>query len=328
MQRRIVSPKSRRKSRELEKATDNAMEKKKREESGYEALASSLSNIAADGKLGKATIQPLYRKFGSLNHRYLLFLQDELSELEESLRLLDNADAAMRTLNLPPVQTDAETKGEPQRRILPSSRRAPRDRELEYHRSSLIARIGSKLEQYNTALTTFTNLEKSLPAAVQPSIAQYRSYVDKTDIVVQNEVKFLEFPADLVAVSRNYKKQEWSKLPSGLAGSTVTALAIAIAAAVAVPILTFQVISNFFGRMFITVLVAGGILNNVMTKGLIGPKVVLRQESAAVAGVFMGLMGLVALVVRTNLPSPAPAPVPVPVPVVTAIPVPSLIPTA
>lgn len=100
---------------------------------GYELLASQLSTRADVDGTG---IKPLYRRFEALNHRLLLHLQDELSELEEQLHRLDHADTQSR-------RTD--------RHIIPASRRAAAiaGGELQWHKTDVLGRIGFKLAQYS-----------------------------------------------------------------------------------------------------------------------------------------------------------------------------------
>lgn len=99
---------------------------------------SSASNIGYRSSLlePEPTIQPIYRRFKAMNHRLLLHLQDELSELEEQLHRLDTADTQTRRL---------------QNRILPASRRAEAlaGGELQSHKTEILAKIGFKLGQYS-----------------------------------------------------------------------------------------------------------------------------------------------------------------------------------
>jgi hypothetical protein len=80
----------------------------------------------------------MYRKFEQLNHRILLHLQDEISELEEELRYLDECIAQMS-----PVSKE----GRPQ----PASRRVESRQggELHWRRTNLLGRIYLKLGQYS-----------------------------------------------------------------------------------------------------------------------------------------------------------------------------------
>lgn len=92
--------------------------------------------------LAHIQIKPLYRKFEALNHRILLHLQDELSELEEQLHRFDTADTQTRRL---------------QNRILPASRRAEllAGGELQWHKANVLGKIGHKLEQYSRSCILF-----------------------------------------------------------------------------------------------------------------------------------------------------------------------------
>lgn len=83
-----------------------------------------------------ASLKPIYRRFEALNHRMLLHLQDELSELEEQLHRLDT--------------TDTQTRRLPSR-ILPASRRAEHlaGGELQWHKADILGKIEFKLGQYS-----------------------------------------------------------------------------------------------------------------------------------------------------------------------------------
>lgn len=108
---------------------------------GYELLASRLSDSRASEQQSPS-VKPLYRKFAALNHRLLLYLQDELSELEEQLQLLDQADTQSRVIDM---------RGH----IVPASRRlaAQAGGELQWHKTDILGKIGFKLAQYSTSLS-------------------------------------------------------------------------------------------------------------------------------------------------------------------------------
>lgn len=102
---------------------------------GYELLAARLSTRSPDSEDG-TIIKPMYRKFEALNHRVLLHLQDELSELEDHLQRLDRADTQAR---------------QHERMIVPASRReaAQAGGELQWHKTDVLGKIGYKLTQYS-----------------------------------------------------------------------------------------------------------------------------------------------------------------------------------
>ena len=107
---------------------------------GYELLATRLSSYNNSLEIEDGAIKPIYRKFGALNHRLLLHLQDELSELEEQLHRLDNQDTQFRRVG-------------PAGRVVPASRRAAamQGGELQWHKTDVLGRIGFKLAQYSTS---------------------------------------------------------------------------------------------------------------------------------------------------------------------------------
>lgn len=97
--------------------------------SGYDLLASSISSRP------NALLTPIYRKFETLNNRILLYLQDEISEMEEGLKELDNAitqEEGYRT---------ASRRSDP---MYPS--------QLKWQRQDLMCRIFSKVEQYSWSI--------------------------------------------------------------------------------------------------------------------------------------------------------------------------------
>ncbi|KAK4149193.1 hypothetical protein C8A00DRAFT_19089 [Chaetomidium leptoderma] len=161
---------------------------------GYELLAAKLSTsdpwAARRGSSGTSdgvdgpSIKPIYRKFEALNHRLLLHLQDELSELEEQLHRLDTADTQTRRL---------------QNCILPASRRAEfmAGGELQWRKTDMLGKIGFKLGQYNHTLDAFTKT-LNLPSASMGDIEDYRTYLATHNPIAEIETRFLD-PADDLA---------------------------------------------------------------------------------------------------------------------------------
>ncbi|CAK7227777.1 hypothetical protein SCUCBS95973_006656 [Sporothrix curviconia] len=146
-------------------------------------------SMAASYNLPPApTIKPLYRKFEALNHRILLHLQDELSELEEQLHRLDTADTQTRRL---------------QNSILPASRRAEvlTGGELQWHKTDVLGKIGYKLGQYNHVLSSFTETQH-LASPTLSDIRDYRTYLDTQQPIAEIETRFLDASEDLVTLAR------------------------------------------------------------------------------------------------------------------------------
>lgn len=108
--------------------------------SGYGFLASRLSSSRDDNH---AHIPPLYRRFENVNHRVLLYLQDEIAQMEEDLRVLDEYEEMHRV-------AVAEQEGTA---VLPDSRRVDVQAQfhspLHYRRLSLMEGLVYKTEQYS-----------------------------------------------------------------------------------------------------------------------------------------------------------------------------------
>ncbi|KAL5353967.1 hypothetical protein ACLOAV_000052 [Pseudogymnoascus australis] len=240
--------------------------------SGYDALATHLT-----------TSPPVYRRFATLNHRLLLHMQDELSELEVHLASLDAADAASRTLSLPPTPSSAMAKS-PGRRSRegrremkththPSSRRAAAQHpsQLDHHRADLLARVGYKMAQYNATLTSFAKTSR-LPVAEEADVDAYRAFLANTQPVVHEEARFLDQGGDLVSLA---PPPPPAPTPASVAPAdsvqhnlspppthyqqphTQRALMLAALASILLPVLMFTVVPNFVGRIAVAVLVAG-----------------------------------------------------------------------
>jgi len=109
---------------------------------GYELLASQL----ASRNLDEDKVRPVYRRFEHLNHRILLHLQDEIAEMEEELRILDESIAQM-------------TPATKENVLQPASRRAEArfGSDLHFRRTEVLGRIFVKLGQYSEAPTNPTS---------------------------------------------------------------------------------------------------------------------------------------------------------------------------
>ncbi len=107
--------------------------------SGYDQLASSIHSNNEEFP------RPIYRKFESLNNRMLLYLQDEISEIDERLRELD--------------KQENQYYGD-----RPASRRAKARflSHVQWYRMDLLNRSFAKVEQYSMDVTESDNIFKSL----------------------------------------------------------------------------------------------------------------------------------------------------------------------
>ncbi|KAK2628779.1 hypothetical protein QTJ16_001882 [Diplocarpon rosae] len=263
---------------------------------GYELLALKLSFSATRNDTAPQ-IQPIYRKFEALNHRLLLHLQDELSELEEQLQHLDHADTQSRVV-------DAHGH------IAPASRRlaAYAGGELEWRKTDVLGRIGYKLAQYNQALASFQSTQSLAPPDME-DVAHYRAYLRTEQPIAEGETRFLDPVDDLVSVSLERRSHSGPSVSSLFSDSSSTSsfllpplipnrhtdplsdstpnlnptaepllpLITALATSVLLPLFAFTVIPGFVGRMAVAALVAVFVL------------AVLGQTEALGAGPSLGL---------------------------------------
>lgn len=284
---------------------------------GCELLASRLSAFPGSDNENGGRIKPMYRKFEALNHRLLLHLQDELSELEEQLHRLDHADTQSR-------RTDRHGY------IIPASRRlaAQAGGELQWHKTDVLGKIGYKLNQYNQALSSF-NSTQSLNHPDAEDIEQYRTYLQTEQPIAEAETHFLDPTDDLVSIySDNLAPPPFlrtSHAPSSTVSSSeissqvsssvapppspvraapqpelqpmLPGLATAIAIAILVPIITFSVIPGFIGRLTVAMLVAVFMVGGLVQSGIVQRNMLLGKESLTCAGIYVGVMTVIAGIV-------------------------------
>ncbi|CAO2654411.1 Nn.00g111440.m01.CDS01 [Neocucurbitaria sp. VM-36] len=232
---------------------------------GYELLADKLSEPPkGDGKrLQAGVIVPMYRKFEHLNHRVLLHLQDEICELEEELRYLDECIAQT---------TPRDEAGH----AYPASRRgdARYGGELHYRRTELLGRIFQKLGQYNQALSSFNNLLKDLDPASPEDTHAYRAWMEKREPIDDLESRFLERKHDLLAVSRRPSVST----PRGAGHHSAAVFPLTLV----LPLMAFAIVPNLLGRLFVLMLIGGVELKLVMsTPELLGFMSVQEWTTAA-----------------------------------------------
>ncbi|KAF2134570.1 hypothetical protein P153DRAFT_362327 [Dothidotthia symphoricarpi CBS 119687] len=243
---------------------------------GYELLADKLNKSSkSNGHLPRVGhIAPLYRKFGNLNHRVLLHLQDEISELEEELRYLDESIA----------QTSSRDEAG---HIHPASRRgdARNGSELSCKRTELLGRIFQKIGQYNKALSSFSNVINNLEPASTEDIRSYRKWMEKRAPIDHAESRFLERKDDLVKVSRTKPANARDEQPH----SAVVWLPLVLV----LPLMAFAMVPNLLGRLFVLLLIgATEIMLVTSTPGLMNFMTV--QEWTGIASIYFGVMALLA----------------------------------
>ncbi|KAF9696823.1 hypothetical protein EKO04_005250 [Ascochyta lentis] len=210
---------------------------------GYELLAHKLSELKKEGHSNKEdTVVPAYRKFEQLNHRVLLHLQDEISELEEELRHLDH-DIAQAS---PGGQTGHHH---------PASRRGDglHGNELHRRRIDVLGRVYQKLEQYNRALSAFSDI-KNLPSARPLDVDRYRAWMKQRNPIHEAESRFLERQADLVA----FPPRGEADVGYGVGTNQHAAMWLPL-----LPLMAFSVVPSLLGRIMVIALISAAGLRMV-----------------------------------------------------------------
>ncbi|KAK0836058.1 hypothetical protein LTR73_000559 [Friedmanniomyces endolithicus] len=202
---------------------------------GYELLALELS-------ASESLVKPLYRKFEYLNHRILLHLQDELSELEEQLRTLDEIIAQMDPAAPESPRSPTSRRGE-----------AYSGTAIHHQRTSLLGRIFLKTEQYNRAMTAYTSMASNATKAPNENIETYRQWMDKHTPIHAVESLFLQHTRDLIAPHSKPAPAFSHQHPTKPA-----ALAAYLPVALMLPLLLFSIIPTLAGRLAVTALIAAG----------------------------------------------------------------------
>ncbi|KAL5441497.1 hypothetical protein PMIN05_004431 [Paraphaeosphaeria minitans] len=245
---------------------------------GYELLADKLSQGSEDSqaKLGKEAVVPMYRKFERLNHRVLLHLQDEIAELEEELRYLDECVAQCSPIDNAGRHHPASRRGD-----------ARYGGELHYRRTELLGRIYLKLGQYNSALTSFTTMVKMLDPANAEDVQAYRSWMEKRTPIEHAETRFLEHKKDLLRVSE------------GVSASTVGGVTARQSAAIwlplvlVLPLMAFAIVPGLLGRLVVLSLTGVAVMKILAsTKELMD--MMTAREWTCCFSVYYGFMALLA----------------------------------
>ncbi|KAJ5341412.1 hypothetical protein N7541_010536 [Penicillium brevicompactum] len=247
--------------------------------SGYGLLASQLTTSSEE----KDGLPPLYRRFESINHRVLLHLQDEISQMEEDLQTLDEYEEMHRF-------STAEQEGT---KPLPASRRRDSQAQvyssLHYRRMDLMSALVVKTEQYNSALCAYSKVLQTLPAAPEPDITKYRTWMKRQHPIASIESKFLDHRTDLVSLTRTASNAQ----PS-VAAPVYVAIIIA-SGALLLPLLAFNMIAEFSGRL-VVVTVMGGAAAAIAANYSAGvDSLVDSRDGWRCATIYFGFMTLAAM---------------------------------
>lgn len=214
---------------------------------GYSELASRISSQE------DAVLKPVYRKFETLNNRVLLYLQDEIAEIEAELEQLDAS-----------IVREEQCLG---RSRCPASRRAEAKApsQLQWHRKNLLDRCASKIDTYSECLprsrdsipkltsdlpdrtlSSYSNLTQSFAPSLRSDVKTYRRWIMKHNLIAKPEVQFLSHDNDLVTVSQNRQHSN----PTSLKYSPVT-----ISLTILTTIIVFKFVPQFFARLVMSAVI-------------------------------------------------------------------------
>ncbi|PZD46972.1 PAT1 domain containing protein [Pyrenophora tritici-repentis] len=213
---------------------------------GYELLANELTASSRAKASSRKGLVPMYRKFEHLNHRVLLHLQDETCELEEELRQLDECIAQISP-------RDAEGYE------YPASRRsdARYGSDMHFKRTELLGRIFQKLEQYNKALSSFSNMSKELDRPTTKDIKAYRDWMDENEPLDYAESQFIERDSDLVAIPRK------APIKTAPVADQDQSAAVWFPLTLVLPLMAFATVPSLVGRLLVLVAIVGAELKLV-----------------------------------------------------------------
>nr|POE48134.1 hypothetical protein CFP56_01462 [Quercus suber] len=245
---------------------------------GYEQLALELASTSSP-------VQPIYRKFEYLNHRILLHLQDELSELEEQLRTIDEIIA-----QLEPTSMDISTQRSS------SSRRGDTysGAEIHHRRTNLLGRIFLKTEQYNRAMKSYSDMNRNFAAVNSEQVDLYRAWLTKHSPVHEVETRFLNQTPDLIVPGGTIPLRATRHPPQPVDEMSKWQAACAtLPIALMLPVLLFSAIPSAMGRVLVVTLIAIGAFLTAATNPRLRALASVREWVVA-GGLYVLVMAAVA----------------------------------
>ncbi|MCJ1477072.1 hypothetical protein MMC13_005743 [Lambiella insularis] len=221
-------------------------------------------------KGASAPVKPVYRKFESLNNRALLCLQDDISDLETRLHHIDQAIAA------------AGNDGK--RKEMSANGEIDESRHLRWQRRELIGQILTNLDQYNRALSSYSDVTKQVNDAAPTDIEAYKAWMSEHSSTNDTQ-NILDYHKDLITIDSRHRRQSTnSERP-----------AIATGFAILMTIIAFKITPQFLSR-----LVVGMIIGVAMScSGLPSTNADLNhlQESGKRIAIYAAVMIILALAV-------------------------------
>ncbi|KAL8688368.1 MAG: hypothetical protein Q9218_005707 [Villophora microphyllina] len=239
-----------------------------RKKRGYTQLASTVSSQ------DDAVLMPVYRKFETLNNRILSYLQEEIMELEASLEELDA------------VITSEERSQKDAGRAASRRFGAKHPMQLYQRRSELMERCATKVNTYNQALSSYSNLTRTLSPSSHADINAYRKWMTKHKSVAEPEALFVQHRQDLVTVGRT---QQHSAL-SNLEYSPFT-----MALTVLIHIVVFKFVPQLLARLVMSAVMGMALMCMASPASMLNLH--MLKEKRRGLGLYAAVMFMLALVV-------------------------------
>ncbi|KAE8382638.1 hypothetical protein BDV26DRAFT_238949 [Aspergillus bertholletiae] len=243
--------------------------------SGYGLLSWQLSSSV---EKEEPSLPPLYRRFEDLNHRVLLYLQDEIAQMEEDLHVLDEYEEMHRVAT-------AEQEGT---KTIPASRRMDVQTQayssLHYRREEVMAALIQKTQQYNNALSAYSKATQTLSSASDKDIDTYRAWMKENTPIAAAETRFLEHSKDLIYLTA----------PSTSNPTSAFSAIIVSSAAIILPLLAFSMIAEFSGRLLVVAMV-GGAASAIASNSAGAEKLVASHDGWRIAALYFGFMAAAAM---------------------------------
>ncbi|KAL8670331.1 MAG: hypothetical protein Q9224_007681, partial [Gallowayella concinna] len=196
---------------------------------GYALLASTISSHH------NSIIKPVYRKFETLNNRILLYLQDEIAELEADMARLDAA-----------ITQEEQYLGKVKH---PESRRAEATMpsQLQWRRNELMGRCAGKISVYNQTLSSYSSITQNFSSSSHSEVKSYQKWLIKHNPITEPETSFLQHRNDLITVSSPIRQDS---APMILEYSPVT-----VALTILTTIIVFKFVPQFFARLIMSAVI-------------------------------------------------------------------------
>lgn len=108
-------------------------------------------------------------------------------------------------------------------------------------------------------MTSFNSMVKDVDTAGTEDIQAYRSWIEKRTPIDYAETRFLQHSTDLLAVTRRRSASTVGGVPSHQSAAIFLPLILVL------PLMAFAIVPGLLGRLFVLVIIGGGIIKVIMS---------------------------------------------------------------